>query len=83
MNSKFRFTPAMQFPEDLAVLGDQALHVLHSRLRRQIDAEYAVGDLSWDTEMRLDEVREELDRRESGAELGAQWRQGERRLHAS
>jgi hypothetical protein len=66
MNSKFRLTPGTPLPEDLEALGDEALHVLHSRLRRQMDAEYSSGWFSWETEMRLDEVKAELDRRENG-----------------
>lgn len=66
MNSKFRLTPSTPMPEDLEALEDQAVHVLHSRLRRQMDAEYSNGWFSYETEVRLDEVRAELDRRESG-----------------
>lgn len=66
MNSKFRLTPGTPFPENLQDLGDKDLHVVHSRLRRQMDAEYSTGWFSFETELRLDEVREELDRRESG-----------------
>jgi hypothetical protein len=32
-----------------------------------MDAEYSSGWFSWETEMRLDEVKAELDRRENGA----------------
>ncbi len=66
MNSKFRLTPSTPMPENLELLEDQAVHVLHSRLRRQMDAEYSNGWFSYETEVRLDEVRAELDRRESG-----------------
>lgn len=66
MNSKFRLTPGTPMPEDLEALEDEALHVVHSRLRRQMDAEYSNGWFSWETEVRLDEVRAELDRRENG-----------------
>lgn len=73
MNTKFRLTPEASFPEDLQELDDVSLHVLHSRLRRQMSAEYAAGLLSWDTEVRLDEVKEELDRRESGEGVRVDW----------
>lgn len=73
MNSKFRLTPSDSFPEALEELGDQDLHVLHSRLRRQLDAEYAGGWFSFETEMRLDEVREELNRREGSAASSIGW----------
>lgn len=66
MNSKFRLTPGTPMPEDLEALEDAALHVVHSRLRRQMDAEYSNGWFSWETEVRLDEVKAELDRRENG-----------------
>ena len=73
MNSKFRWTPSTPLPEDLEGLGDEALHVLHSRLRRQMDAECSAGLLAWETEVRLHEVRAELDRRENGEPSLINW----------
>ncbi|WP_323959736.1 hypothetical protein GC088_14565 [Arthrobacter sp. JZ12] len=83
MQSKFTLTPTEQFPEDLEVLGDEEVHVLHSRIRRQMDAEYGAGWFSWETEMRLDEVREELNRRENGDVARIGWEQQARVLNAS
>lgn len=73
MKSRFRWTPSTPLPEDLEGLGDEALHVLHSRLRRQMDAEYSEGLPDWETEVRLDEVRAELDRRENGELALVNW----------
>lgn len=83
MNSKFRLTPSDQFPEDLEGLGDEALHVLHSRLRRQMDAEYSAGWFPSETEVRLDEVRAELDRRENGEPSCIEWSSRAEVRHAS
>ncbi|WP_299169181.1 hypothetical protein [uncultured Arthrobacter sp.] len=82
MNSKFRLTPSTPLPEDLESLTDEAVHVVHSRLRRQMDAEYADGLPSWETEVRLDEVRAELDRRENGEPRLTLWSDGSQVLSA-
>jgi hypothetical protein len=64
MNSKLAPTDA--FPDDLAVLNDTDLQVLHSRLQRQQDFEYAHAfEADPETEFRLAEVLEELDHREN------------------
>ncbi|BBE24499.1 hypothetical protein MN0502_33820 (plasmid) [Arthrobacter sp. MN05-02] len=64
MNSKLAPTDA--FPDDLAVLNDTDLQVLHSRLQRQLDHEYAHAfEADPETEFRLADVLEELDHRES------------------
>jgi hypothetical protein len=66
MNSKLAPTDA--FPEDLAVLNDANIQILHSRLQRQLDHEYAHASQAHpETEFRLAEVLEELDHRESYA----------------
>lgn len=81
MNSKFRLTPSTPLPEDLESLTDDAVHVVHSRLRRQMDAEYADGLPSWETEVRLDEVRAELNRRENGEPGLMLWSDGSQILN--
>lgn len=69
MNS--RLAPTDAFPDDLAALNDTDLQVLHSRLQRQLDYEYAqVFEASPETEFRLAEVLEELDHRDSYARTG-------------
>lgn len=66
MNSKLAPTDA--FPDDLAVLNDTDIQVLHSRLQRQQNFEYAHAfEADPETEFRLAEVLEELDHRESFA----------------
>ncbi|MHA7145387.1 hypothetical protein ACX80U_11790 [Arthrobacter sp. TmT3-37] len=64
MNSKLAPTDA--FPDDLAVLNDTDIQILHSRLQRQQDFEYVHAfEADPETEFRLAEVLEELDHRES------------------
>jgi hypothetical protein len=66
MNSKLAPTDA--FPDDLALLNDTEIQVLHSRLQRQLDHEYAHAfEAHPETEFRLAEVLEELDHRDSYA----------------
>jgi hypothetical protein len=63
MNSKLAPTDA--FPDDLAVLNDADIQILHSRLQRQVDHEYTHAFQTHpETEFRLAEVLEELDHRE-------------------
>lgn len=63
MNS--RLAPTDSYPEDLTILDDIEIQVLHSRLQRQLDHEY-VHDLDADSEtlFRHEEITEELDRRD-------------------
>lgn len=66
MNS--RLTPAEEFPEDLTVLNDIEVQVLHSRVQRQLDYEYAYGfAANPETEFRLAELSEDIDRRDAQA----------------
>lgn len=68
MNS--RLTPTDSFPEDLVPLEDIEIHVLHSRLQRQLDHEYAQNlEADPETVFRHEEVLEELDRRDAGLSL--------------
>lgn len=60
-----RLSPTDSFPEDLAVLDDLHLQVLHSRVQRQLDHEYAhESDAHPETACRHAELLEELDRRD-------------------
>lgn len=68
MDHNCRLTPEEPFPEDLALLDDTALEVLNSRLHRQRDAEYLNVDPQLETEIRLEEVTVELDRRDAPSE---------------
>ena len=64
--------PTDPFPGDLRELDDCALHVLNSKVRRELDAEYLRGGAEMETEFRKEELTEELDRRESNEQnLGA------------
>jgi septation ring formation regulator EzrA len=65
MYKNSRLTPEESFPEDLTALRDEAVEVLHSKIHREIDAEYdELGELVPETEFRLEELTEELDRRD-------------------
>ena len=65
MYKNSRLTPEEPFPEDLTGLRDEAVEVLHSKVHREIDAEYdELGELVPETEFRLEELTEELDRRD-------------------
>jgi hypothetical protein len=65
MYKNSRLTPEEPFPEDLTGLRDEAVEVLHSKIHREIDAEYdELGELVPETEFRLEELTEELDRRD-------------------
>lgn len=64
--------PTDPFPDDLRELDDCALHVLNSKVRRELDAEYLRGGAEMETEFRQEELTQELDRRESNEQtLGA------------
>lgn len=58
-------SPSDPFPEDLRQLDDSALHVLNSKVHRELDAEYLYGGAELETEFRKEELAEELNRRES------------------
>ena len=60
-----RISPTDSFPEDLRVLDDQTLHVLNSKVLRELDAEYSYGGPEAETEFRKEELDEELTRRET------------------
>lgn len=60
-NSRLR--PTDPFPEDLHGLSDRALHVLNSKLHRQLDTEYLQGGPQLETEIRSEEINLELDER--------------------
>jgi hypothetical protein len=58
--------PHAPFPMDLTTLSDTRLHVLNSLLHRQLDLEYQrAGSPDRETEFRVDEIRQELDRRDA------------------
>ncbi|BBE24652.1 hypothetical protein MN0502_35350 (plasmid) [Arthrobacter sp. MN05-02] len=66
MNS--RLTPAEDFPKDLKVLHDIEIQVLRSRVQRQLDHEYAYEfETNPETEFRLAELSEDIDRRDAQA----------------
>jgi hypothetical protein len=70
MPNKSRLTPEEPFPEDLTQLRDESVEILHSKVHREIDAEYnELGEVVPETEFRLEELTEELDRRDEEAEL--------------
>ncbi len=59
-----RLSPEEYFPEDLALLSDEEVSVINSRLHRQSDHEYREGYSEPETEFRLEEVRLDIDSRE-------------------
>jgi hypothetical protein len=63
-DSTHRIGPSEPFPEDLTVLSDTEIEVLNSRLHRELEDEYVHADPKMETELRLEEVNEELNRRE-------------------
>ncbi len=66
MNSTTRLSPDEPFPDDLRELDAATVHVLHSKVLRELDAEYVrAGEPELETESRLEELVEELDRREA------------------
>ena len=68
-NESSRMAPEENFPEDLTVLDSSEVAVLNSRVHRAIDSEYIeFGIPDPESEARLAELTEELDRRdETGA----------------
>lgn len=65
MNSPYRLEPDEPFLEDLTMLSDTELELLNSRLHRESNEEYAQADPQMETQSRLDEVNEELSRRDA------------------
>ncbi|MFJ6000692.1 hypothetical protein [Arthrobacter sp. NPDC092385] len=64
-----RLSPSEDFPEDLTTLDLPEVEVLNSKLHRELDYEYARdGEPSLETEIRHEEVTEELDRRDQQPE---------------
>ena len=64
--------PADEFPVELALLGDPELLALYGRAMRQLERESVqFGAADPETEFRLEELRVELDRRDSRDALRA------------
>ncbi|WP_211096767.1 hypothetical protein [Arthrobacter echini] len=60
-----RLSPSEDFPEDLAALDLPEVEILNSKIHRELDYEYIhAGEPSLETEIRQEELAEELDRRE-------------------
>jgi hypothetical protein len=60
-----RLTPSDDFPEDLTALELPEVEVLNSKIHRELDHEYATdGEAAMETEIRHEELTEELDRRD-------------------
>ncbi|WP_298254416.1 hypothetical protein [uncultured Arthrobacter sp.] len=60
-----RLTPSEDFPQDLSALELPEVEVLNSKIHRELDYEYVHdGEASMETEIRHDELAEELNRRE-------------------
>lgn len=61
-----RVTPLESFPEDLPSLSLPEVEVLNSRIQRELSHEYAHdGEPRPETELRGEELTEELDRRDA------------------
>lgn len=64
-----RLTPSDDFPEDLTTVELPEVEVLNSKVHRELGYEYAHdGQSSMETEIRHDELTEELDRRDQRSE---------------
>ncbi|WP_051478894.1 hypothetical protein [Arthrobacter sp. H5] len=64
MEDKTRIAPEEPFPEDLEELKDKDVEALNSKVTRQLDTEYVEeGSPNLETQVRREEVNEELDRR--------------------
>ncbi len=64
-----RLTPSDDFPEDLTTVELPEVEVLNSKVHRELVYEYAHdGESSMETEIRHDELTEELDRRDQRPE---------------
>lgn len=67
---KSRISPDEPFPEDLGRLKDQDVEVLNSKVHREVDHEFATeGEVHPETAARKDEVKDELDDRDTGPGL--------------
>lgn len=65
MNRSSCLTPDEEFPDDLTVLDSTEVEVLNSKVHRELDVEYVEYGLpDPETEARLAELTEELDRRD-------------------
>ncbi|MHA7154668.1 hypothetical protein [Arthrobacter sp. TMN-50] len=65
MNDTTRHSPDQPFPADLTQLESTEVELLNSRIHRELDSEYVrYGLPDPETEGRLEELTEELDRRE-------------------
>lgn len=65
MNDTTRLAPDEAFPDDLTKLATSEVMILNSRIHRELDSEYVrYGLPDPETEGRLEEITEELDRRE-------------------
>ncbi|MHA7275585.1 hypothetical protein [Arthrobacter sp. HLT1-21] len=65
MSNTTRHSPDQPFPEDLTQLESTEVELLNSRIHRELDFEYVrYGMPDPETEGRLEELTEELDRRE-------------------
>ncbi|WP_051427343.1 hypothetical protein [Arthrobacter sp. H20] len=68
MNDSTRIAPNDPFPEDLTRLASSEVEILNSKIHRELDSEYVrYGLPDPETEARLEEITEELDRRESAS----------------
>ncbi|GAA1109344.1 hypothetical protein [Arthrobacter flavus] len=66
MTDTTRLAPDEPFPDDLTTLESSEVMILNSRIHRELDAEYVrYGLPDPETEGRLEEITEELDRREN------------------
>jgi hypothetical protein len=67
-NESSRLAPEAAFPEDLTVLESSEVAVLNSRVHRAMDSEYIrFGTADPETEARLAELTEELNRRDESS----------------
>lgn len=73
-NQTHKLTPKEPFPSELSAIEDTDLELLNSRLHRELDAEYLEADPQPETEARLAEVNEELDRREHDQAVSVEFR---------
>ncbi len=68
-----RLAPGDSFPEDLTTLDSSEVEVLNSKVHREIDSEYITyGVPDPETQARLAEITEELDRRDDASAEGFQ-----------
>lgn len=71
MNFDSTMNPTAQFPEDLRKLDDSTLHVLNSKVLRELNVEYLNGGPEPETEFRREELTEELNRRDGTGRIPA------------